>query len=219
MTLEIATQDSSAVSDDQLDEMSAIGGAFGRDHLEQARADWVLCTSAILDGKLHGVMFSTLERIGGTPCVLIGLLTVKRTAKRDSVLKGLMGEAYHRALMAFPDEDVVVGSRFARPDGMEAFKALSDIIPRDGHRADGEQRAWGRRLARRFGVDSRYDEKTFVVSSDGRSGFLDHESAKPEKIPAHVAALFGTVNDKKQGVLVVHGWTTVESLLKLGSKS
>lgn len=219
MTLEIATQDSSAVSDDQLDEMAAIGGAFGRDQLEKARTDWVLCTSAHVDGKLHGVMFATLERIGGTPCVLIGLLTVKRTAKRDSVLKGLMAEAYHRALMAFPDEDVVVGSRFARPDGMEAFKALSDIIPRDGHRADGEQRAWGRRLARRFGVDSRYDEKSFVVASDGRSGFLDHESAKPEKIPAHVAALFGPVNDKKQGVLVVHGWTTVESLLKLGSKS
>jgi hypothetical protein len=219
MALDITTQDSSAVTDEQLDEMALIGGAFGREHLEKARADWVLCTSARADGKLHGVMFATLERIGGTPCVLIGLLTVKRSGKRDTVLKGLMTEAYHRALMAFPDEDVVVGSRFARADGMEAFKSLADIIPRTGHRADGEQRAWGRRLARRFGVDARYDEKTFIVASDGRGGFLDHESSKPERTPAAITALFEGVNDAKGGSLVVHGWTTVESLLKLGAKA
>jgi hypothetical protein len=219
MALDIVTQDSSAVSDEQLDDMALIGGAFGRAHLDKARTSWVLCTSARVEGKLNGVMFATLERIGGTPCVLIGLLTVKRSGKRDAVLKGLMAEAYHRALMAFPDEDVVVGTRFARPDGMEAFKSLSDIIPRTGHRADGEQRAWGRRLARRFGVDARYDEKTFVVASDGRSGFLDHESSKPDRIPADIATLFTGVNDAKGGALVVHGWTTVESLLKLGAKS
>ena len=219
MALDTTTQDSSAVSDEQLDEMVLIGGAFGREALEKARTDWVLCTSTRVDGKLHGVMFATLERIGGTPCVLIGLLSVKRSGKRDQVLKALMSEAYHRALMAFPDEDVVVGTRFARPDGMEAFKSLSDIIPRTGHRADGEQRAWGRRLARRFGVDARYDEKTFIVASDGCSGFLDHESSKPDRIPADITALFTGVNEAKKGALVVHGWTTVESLLKLGAKA
>jgi len=31
-----------------------------------------------------------------------------------------MSEAYHRALMAFPDEDVVVGSRFASADALES---------------------------------------------------------------------------------------------------
>ena len=49
-------------------------------------------------------------------------MSVKRTSKRDQVLKGLMHEAYHRALMAFPDEDVGVGSRFASADGLEAFE-------------------------------------------------------------------------------------------------
>ena len=43
-----------------------------------------------------------------------------------------MGEAYHRALMAFPDEDVVVGSRFVTADALEAFKQLDELIPRPG---------------------------------------------------------------------------------------
>ena len=219
MPLEVVTQDSSALSEAQLEEMAGIEGAFGLAAFQKAAQDWVLCTLARVDGKLHGVTFSTLERIGGTPCVLIGLMTIKRNGKRDSVLKGLMGEAYHRALMAFPDEDVVVGSRFASPDGIEAFKSLTEIIPRAGHRAVGEERAWGKRLARRFGVDAHYDEQTFVVASQGQSGFLDHESSKPEKISEDITSLFKTVNPKKGGVLIVHGWTMAESLVKLGARA
>lgn len=219
MTLEVVTQDSSALTEAQIEEMLSIEGAFGLDKFQKAAGDWVLCTLARVDGKLHGVTFSTLERIGGTPCVLIGLMTIKRTTKRDSVLKGLMGEAYHRALMAFPDEDVVVGSRFATADGAEAFKQLTEIIPRAGHRAVGEERAWGKRLARRFGVDAKYDEKTFVVTSDGQSGFLDFESSKPEKISEDITSLFATVNAKKGGVIIIHGWTMAESLVKLGARS
>jgi hypothetical protein len=218
MSLEVTTQDCSALTEAQLEEMLTIEGSFGAAQFAQAQTDWVLCTLARLDGKLHGVTFSTLERIGGTPCVLIGLMTIKRTAKRDSILKGLMGEAYHRALMAFPDEDVVVGSRFASVDGIEAFKSLTEIIPRFGHRAVGEERAWGKRLARRFNVDDNYDEQSFVVSVDGQSGFLDHESLKPEKISEDVKSLFKGVNAKKGGVLIVHGWTMAESLVKLGAR-
>lgn len=219
MSLEVATQDSSALTEAQIEEMLTIEGGFTLAQLQKASTDWVLCTLARIDGKLHGVTFSTLERIGGTPCVLIGLMTIKRTGKRDSVLKGLMGEAYHRALMAFPDEDVVVGSRFATPDGVEAFKSLSEMIPRAGHRAVGEERAWGKRLARRFGVDSKYDDQTFVVSTDGQSGFLDFESSKPEKISEDITSLFKTVNAKKGGVIIIHGWTMAESLVKLGARS
>jgi len=219
MSLEVTTQDSSALTEAQLEEMLTIEGSFGLELFQKAQQDWVLCTLARLDGKLHGVTFSTLERIGGTPCVLLGLMTIKRTAKRDSILKGLMGEAYHRALMAFPDEDVVVGSRFPSADGMEAFKSLTDIIPRFEHRADGEARAWGKRLARRFKVDATYDDKTFTVASGGQSGFLDHVSLKPEKISDEITSLFSGVNAKKGGVLIVHGWTMAESLVKLGARS
>jgi hypothetical protein len=219
MSLEVTTQDCSALTEIQIEEMLGIEGAFGLAQFQKAAQDWVLCTLARVDGKLHGVTFSTLERIGGTPCVLIGLMTIKRTPKRDSILKGLMGEAYHRALMAFPDEDVVVGSRFVSPDGVEALKSLTEMIPRTGHRAVGEERAWGKRLARRFGVDSTYDEQSFVVASGGQSGFLDFESSKPEKISADIVSVFKSVNAKKGGVLIVHGWTMAESLVKLGKHS
>jgi hypothetical protein len=147
------------------------------------------------------------------------MLSVKRGTKRDTVLKGLMTEAFHRALMAFPDEDVVIGSRFVAADGLEAFKSLTDIIPRPNHRAVGEERAWGRRLAKRFGVDANYDEQSFIVKSAGQSGYIDHESSKPEKINPDVAALFSKVPANKGGVLIVHGWTMTESLVKLGKIS
>lgn len=218
MAVDVETKDCSALTEEELEEMAAMGGSFELDHLNQAKEDWVLCTLARESDKLHGFTFSTLERIGGTPCVLLGVMSVKRTSKRDQVLKGLMAEAYHRALMAFPDEDVVVGSRFITPGALEAFKSLTELIPRPGHRAVGEERAWGKRLARRFGVEANYDEKTFIVSKKGRSGFLDHETLKPEKVKPDIAALFEEVDDSAGGSLIIHGWTMAEDLLKLGSQ-
>lgn len=218
MTVEVNTKDSSALADSDLDEMASMGGSFDIGVLSKAREDWVLCTLAREGGKLQGFTFSTLERIGGTPCVLLGVMSVKPTGKRDAVLKALMAEAFHRALMAFPDEDVVVGSRFVTPGALEAFKSLTEIIPRPAHRAVGEERAWGKRLARRFGVESNYDEQTFVVKEKGQSGFIDFVTTKPEKVKPDIAAMFKTVNPKKGGVLIVHGWTMTESLAKLGAR-
>ncbi|MEI8390888.1 MAG: hypothetical protein WCG40_00170 [Actinomycetes bacterium] len=216
MSVEVETKDSAALTEEELEEMALMGGSFDAPRLLNAKQDWVLCTTAKMSGKLNGFTFSTLERIGGTPCVLFGLMSIKRSPQRDQVLKGLLAEAYHRALMAFPDEDVVVGSRFVSAHGLEAFKNLSELIPRPDHRAVGEERAWGRRLARRFGVDTNYDEKTFIVKKKGLSGFLDHESSKPEKIKPEIAALFNDVPAGVGACLIVHGWTMTEDLLKLG---
>jgi hypothetical protein len=218
MAIQVDTRDCAALTDADLDDMASMGGGFDIGVLSKAKEDWVLCTTARVEGKLHGFSFSTLERIGGTPCVLIGLMSVKRTSKRDQVLKGLMGEAFHRALMAFPDEDVVIGTRLVRPDGLEALKQLDDMIPRPKHRAVGEERAWGRRLARRFGVDANYDEQSFVVTANGQTGFIDHESSKPEKISVEAVELFAKVPAAKGGALVVHGWTMAEDLVKLGAR-
>jgi len=218
MALQVDTRDCAALNDADLDEMASMGGSFDIGALSKAKESWVLSTTARIDGTLHGFTFSTLERIGGTPCVLLGVISVKRTAKRDQVLKGLMGEAYHRALMAFPDEDVVVGSRFVHPGALDAFKQLDELIPRPGHRAVGEERAWGRRLARRFGVDGSYDEQTFIASNNLQSGFLDHEPAKTDKIKPEVTALFGKIRPTSGAVLVVHGWVMAEDLVKLGAR-
>ena len=57
------------------------------------------------------------------------------------------------------------------------------------------------------------------MKTAGQSGFIDHESSKPEKISDDTAVLFKGVNAKKGGVLIVHGWTMAESLVKLGARS
>jgi hypothetical protein len=144
-------------------------------------------------------------------------MSVKRTAKRDQVLRGLMGEAYHRALMAFPDEDVVVGSRFVNADGLDAFKDLDDVTPSPGGNAVGEERAWGRRLAKRFAIDAKYDAKSFIAANGAQDGFLDFESAKPGNLDPTVVELFEKV-PARSGAMVVYGWTMAEQLVKLGKR-
>jgi len=218
MSLEVSTNDASALTDADLDEMASMEGAFDIGSLSKAKEDWVLITTARISGKLHGFTFATLERIGGTPCVLLGLMSVRRSSRRDQVLRGLMAEAYHRALMAFPDEDVVVGARFVDAGALEAFKGLDDVTPSPGSRAVGEERAWGRRLAKRFDVDSNYDEKSFVVAASGQDGFLDFETAKPEKVDPALREMFGGVPVGNGGSMIVYGWTMAEDLVKLGAR-
>jgi len=218
MALDVSTNDAAALTDTDLDELASMEDAFSAGQLSKAKEDWVLITTARFGAALHGFTFSTLERIGGTPCVLIGLMSVKRSAKRDQVLRGLIHEAYHRALMAFPDEDVVVGCRFVNADGLEAFKDLRDVTPSPGSNAVGEERAWGRRLAKRFGVEAKYDAKTFVAASGSSDGYLDHESSKPDKLDAEVVAMFRAVPAAKGGAMVVYGWTMAEDLVKLGKR-
>ncbi len=67
MAVRVQTNDASALTDSDLDEFASMGGAFGIGEVSKAKEDWVLITTARIDDKLHGFMFSTLERIGGTP--------------------------------------------------------------------------------------------------------------------------------------------------------
>lgn len=214
MPIQVDTRDCAALTDTDLDEMASMGGSFDIGVLSKAKEDWVLCTTARSEGRLYGFMFATLERIGGTPCVLIGLISVKRTSKRDQALKGLMGEAYHRALMAFPDEDVVVGSRFVRPDALEAVKFLEEQIPRPGHRAVGEERAWGRRLAKRFGIEtSAYNDRSFTVIGDGSlPPIFDYVAPDHHEVHVEVAAYFAELDIDNGDVLIGFGWAMAEDL-------
>ncbi len=218
MAIEVETKDCTALSDSELAEMADLcadgPSRYESGLLSKMAEAWVLITQVRDAGKLKGFSFCTLERIGGTPCVLVGLASVKRTSKRDTVLKALMNDQYRRAVLAFPDEDVVVGSRLVDGGGFEAFKHLSDIVPRPGHRATGEERAWGRRLAKRFGIDS-YDDRAFIGKGDGAyPAALDHESLKPESIPADVAAFFAGIDAGRGDSVVAFGWAMAEFLAK-----
>jgi hypothetical protein len=122
-------------------------------------------------------------------------------------------------VLAFPDEDVLIGTRLVDPAGFEAFKTflpLEDIVPRPDHKATGEERAWGRRLAKRFGVDNDYQDREFVARGDGAAPcVLDHETLKPEKIDKEVAGLFAELDTARGDCLVAFGWAMAEDLSKL----
>lgn len=220
MGIEVETKDCTALSDAELAEMGDIcaGGPARFDFglLSKQREEWVLISLARLDGKLHGFSFCTLERIGGTPSVLIGPSSVKRTSKRETVLRAMFTDQLRRAVLAFPDEDVLVGTRMASAGAFEAYKSLHDVVPRPGHKATGEERAWGRRLVKRFACEGSYDDRRFVVTGDGGPGcVLDHEALKPEKIDADVAALFDGIDPARGDCLIAFGWALADDLEKL----
>jgi hypothetical protein len=218
MAIVVDTKDCTALGDAELAEMAdiCIDGPAGFDVglLSKQREEWVLVTQAREANKLVGYSFCTLERIGGTPSVLIGLASVKRNGKRDAVLKALVGDQLRRAVLAFPDEDVLVGTRLIDPAGFQAFKGLEEVVPRPGHKASGEERAWGRRLAKRFGAEGRIDDRTFVLSGDGNPPpALDFESSKPDAIAADVVAFFKPLKKQRGDSLVAFGWAMAEDLV------
>ena len=224
MSIQVETKDCTSISDAELAEMADLCAEreprFDIGFLSKQREEWVLVTRAREGAKLRGYSFSTLERIGGTPSLLIVLATVDRTSRADTVLRAMMGDKYRRALLAFPDEDVLIGTRLLGPDGFKAFAGLTDVVPAPSQKATGEERAWGRRLAKRFGADGRIDDRTFVVSGDGcEAGGFDFAGHKSEP-GAEYVAFFESVDCANGGRLVTFGWAMAEDLAagKLGGR-
>jgi hypothetical protein len=221
MSIQIETKDCTTLGDAELAEMADLCAeqpiSYEVGVLSKQAEAWVLITQARENGKLKGFAFSTLERIGGTPSVLVGLASIKRSSKRDTVLRAMVQDQLRRAVLAFPDEDVLFGTRFVTPSGFEAFRTLHDVVPRPDHKASGEERAWGRRLAKRFGVETAaYDDRTFKATGNSNlPEVFDHESLKPEGIAAPVAAFFKGMDAKRGDSLVAFGWAMAEDLAKL----
>jgi hypothetical protein len=222
MGILVETKDCTSLGDAELAEMAdqCADGPSGYEvgFLSKAAEAWVLVSLAREGNPLKGFSFCTLERIGGTPCVLVGLASVRRTSKRDTVLRALVQDLLRRAVLAFPDEDVLVAARFGQPGAFDAFRTLNEIVPRAGHRASGEERAWGGRLAKRYGIETRaYDQRAFVARGDGGgpAPVFDHETLHPEQIDAEVAERFEGLHPEKGDSLVAFGWAMEEDLRKL----
>jgi hypothetical protein len=222
MPIVVTTKDCTALSDAELTEMADLcvdrAPGFDIGFLSKEREEWVLVTHAREGNKLRGYSFCTLERIGGTPALLVGLASVDRTTRAESALKQIMADQYRRALLAFPDEDVLLGTRLLTADGFRAFAGLVDVVPAPGHKATGEERAWARRLAKRFGVESRLNDRAFVLKGDQSvTGGLDflHPKAQP---PDGVIELFAEIDSDAGDRLVAFGWAMAEDLAggKLG---
>ena len=115
-----------------------------------------------------------------------------------------MRDLYRRAVLAFPDEDVLVGTRLAHASGFRAFRGLEDVVPRPDHRATGEERAWGRRLAKRFGAEGQLDDRTFVIKGDGdAAGLLDYA---PQDLLGENEALAESVRRGGQPGVATASW-------------
>jgi hypothetical protein len=216
MAIEVDTKDCTALSDAELAEMADLCAErppdFDIGFLSKQREEWVLVTHAREGQKLRGYAFATLERIGGTPSLLLGVGTIDRTVRAESVLRSVMADLYRRALLAFPDEDVLVGTRLVAAEGFHAFNGLVDVVPRPSHKATGEERAWGRRLAKRFGAENRIDDRTFVLQGDGMTeGGFDFGGPK---VQAHDEqfGFFEMVEAKVGDRLIAFGWAMAEQL-------
>ncbi|MEL7156355.1 MAG: hypothetical protein AAFN30_07125 [Actinomycetota bacterium] len=173
--------------------------------------EWVLASQAFEKDVLRGFMFTTLERIGGTPAMVVGIASVDRVRSRAGILKALMHEAYHKALMAFPDEDVIVATRLVNTGPLEALTDLEDVRPWPETRANGEERAWGRRLSKRFGAVE-FNDRTMIARGDGDHLVFDHESTR--KLDCD-AILDGCQPDEGEYV-IAWGWAMAEFLEKYG---
>jgi hypothetical protein len=210
VAIEVRTKDCSVLGDADLADMgdlAAAGVGWEVGMLSKQAEEWVLASQAFETDRLRGFMFTTLERIGGTPALIIGIASIGRVRQRSTVLQALMHEQYHKALMAFPDEDVIVATRMVTPGPLEALAELDGVRPWPGVRANGEERAWGRRLSKRFGALG-FDDRAMIARGDGDAFVFDHDSLEPS--PGR--AVVDQCNPSAGDFLIAWGWALAEHL-------
>lgn len=212
--MDVDIRDSASLKPAELDVLSQLlresGSPLDDKVLDQQVESFSRVSLVTADDGMAGFLFGSLERIGGTPCVLWGLGTA-RDSMAQPVISAMTTELYRRAAISFPDEDVLVAGRIAHPTVYQLFGGLQEPVPRPGYRPSGEDRAWGRRLAKRFGCDARYDDRAFRASGTGEpEPLLDVElSGDPE--PA-VAELLAALDPGRGDSLIAFGWAPAESL-------
>jgi hypothetical protein len=213
--MDVDIRDSASLKPAELDELSQVLRKAGSPLPETTIDDQVerfsRVTMVVRDDEVHGFLFGSLERIGGTPCVLWGLGATDANGEAGPLLEAMTTELYRRAAISFPDEDVLVAGRIAHPSLYRLFGGLQEPVPRPGYRPSGEDRAWGRRLAKRFGCDDRYDDRAFRSAGDGTpEAKLDIDL--PGEPEPEVAELLAPVDPTKGDTLIAFGWAPAESL-------
>jgi hypothetical protein len=221
--MDVDIRDSASLKPAELDELSQVLRSAGSPLPETTIDDQVerfsRVTMVMDEDEIHGFLFGSLERIGGTPCVLWGLgATTTTVTEPGPVLAAMTTELYRRAAISFPDEDVLVAGRIAHPALYRLFGDLQEPVPRPGYRASGEDRAWGRRLAKRFGCDARYDDRAFRSAGNGTpEPKLDIDlGGEPEP---EVQELLAPVDPAKGDTLIAFGWAPAESLAAVLAKN
>jgi hypothetical protein len=219
--MDVDIRDSASLKPAELDELSQVLRKAGSPLPETTIDDQVerfsRVTMVMDEDEIHGFLFGSLERIGGTPCVLWGLGTTVADQARP-VLEAMTTELYRRAAISFPDEDVLVAGRIAHPALYQLFGTLQEPCPRPGYRASGEDRAWGRRLAKRFGCDASYDDRAFRSAGNGTPEPKLEIHLGDEPGP-EVQELLAPVDPDKGDTLIAFGWAPAESLAAVLAKN
>ena len=217
--MRVESRDSISLKPAELDEFGQLVASLDYplhdEHLDQHVEQFPLVTRATDDEELHGFLFGSLERIGGTPCILWALGAVRRGREARAHLDALVGELYRRAAISFPDEDVLIAGRFAHPSGYALLSVLADVCPRSSYSPTGEERAWGRRLARRFGCETRYDDRKFRLKAHGEPEPVLH-TGMVKAGGKSAASVVGAVEPNRGEALIAFGWATAEALLDGG---
>lgn len=212
--MHIESRDSSSVKPAELDEFGQLLESVGLpldSQLEAQLDKYPLLVVANTDGLIEGFLFGSLERLGGTPCILWGLGAIRKSKASPDVLKSMTGELFRRAAISFPDEDVLVGVRLSHPSVYSTLSKLKDIVPRKNYEPTGEEKQWGKRLAKRFDCGERYDSSTFKVKAGKRpEPIFDASTVKSGGKAA--TDMVGTRNPVKGEAMISFGWAMAEQL-------
>jgi hypothetical protein len=219
LAMNCESRDSISLKPAELDEFGQLlasnGVPVSDEELDRQVEQFPLVVVASLDDEVWGFMLGSLERIGGTPAILWGVGAARKGRNAPAALPAMTAELSRRAAISFPDEDVLVGMRLAQPGAYTLLVPFTNVVPRPAYSPNGEDRAWGRRLAKRFGVESHYDDRGFRVAVKGR---------KPPVVPvlagsaikatggSKIVSLVGEIDPCRGQCMIAFGWAIAEDL-------
>jgi hypothetical protein len=219
LAMHVESRDSVSLKPAELDEFGQLlatnGLPVADEELDRQVEAFPLAVVATLDGAFQGAMLGSLERIGGTPSILWGLGVARKGKHASAVLKTMTGELTRRAAISFPDEDVLVATRLAHPSCYVLLQSYANVVPRPGYTPNGEDRAWGRRLAKRYAVEPHFDDRQFRVAVKGRKPpCLPVLDTSPVKATggAKIAGLVGQLDATRGQAMIAFGWAVAEEL-------
>ena len=217
--MNVESRDSVSLKPAELDEFAQLLGSSGLsltdEQLDLQVEAFPLAVVAMFESEVQGVMLGSLERIGGTPAILWGLGVARKGKQAAAALKAMTGELSRRAAISFPDEDVLVATRLSQPSCYTLLASYANLVPRAGIRPERRRPRVGPRLAKRFGLDSHFDDRGFTVAVKSRKPtcvpILD---ASPVKATggAKIVSLVGDLDATRGKAMIAFGWAVAEEL-------
>ena len=95
------------------------------------------------------------------------------------------------------------------------LQSYANVVPRPGYTPNGEDRAWGRRLAKRYGVEPHFDDRAFKIAVKGRKPpCLPVLDTSPVKATGgrQDRALVGALDATRGQAMIAFGWAVAEEL-------